>query len=844
MPNNFINQFPYSDFHEMNLDWILKTVKKVYNDMENFKASNEVTYEGLWNITHQYETNDIVLDQVRGYLMISIQPVPAGIDILNTDYWIPVSPFKIDTEFDADSYNAIANKTVTEKFNNVDQDISDLNTDVNNKYDDLNTKIQNEEFARIAADNDLSELISQTNTDLATETESRTAADTLLDQRVSSVSNALESEVTTRTQADTAINARIDNIVALPEGSTQGDAELMDIRVGYNGETYPSAGDAVRGQVEDLHKALLSERSDVLANKDSLRNSGNLVDVNALELGHYLNADGTIGTNASYAISDYIPINGNNIKGNWVWSALITSYCVYDSNFVFIRSVTGNTSANQQYTYTEGDAYLRANYRDAAVSTPYAYYGTGKYTYAPFTRGNVRSLKADIDENAADIDLIRTELTDLSTSDYKKVMSAYEGQIHGTGSTTFRGFATRYSYTGSIKKFTVYARFDGDDEVTVTAQIRSGDFSEVIAEKEITVAGSNKNQRLNVELDSDILLNGNFYVVVFADTGLVCSTPNESSSECTATGTGTTQNKYCMSASETLNWESCNTTYCLDVTLYRSGLMPADKVSHIIYIGNNPGCNYTNVQDALSDINDDTADNPYIFYIMPGTYETFTMYYTDNTRETIRSSVPRWISLIGLDVNNTIFFDNKGNYKYSPCEIFTNGVVENLTFIDRTDAEHHTQEIGRTFAYACHVDFGTCNVRFSNCKFYSNAGAAIGIGTWKDQLIEFYNCRFESDVDGTYGAGGHGAFFCHTATNAGARTNQRLRVHDCLAYATAQLNGSRLAVIAGSEGTYSYELQNFGSIGNLGPAVSLQAPDHDLLSKTCFNNVPNELNNL
>ena len=126
-PNNgFLNQFPYSDYHEMNLDWILKAVKKIYQDMEDFTASNEVTYEGIWNITHQYETNDIVLDQVRGYLMISIKPVPAGIDILNEDYWIPVSPFKIDVDFNDNSYNAIANKPVTDKFASVDAKISEL----------------------------------------------------------------------------------------------------------------------------------------------------------------------------------------------------------------------------------------------------------------------------------------------------------------------------------------------------------------------------------------------------------------------------------------------------------------------------------------------------------------------------------------------------------------------------------------------------------------------------------------------------------------------------------------------------------------------------------------------
>ena len=86
------DQFPYTNFHELNLDWILQALKELEHTIDQFVAINALKYADpiQWDITSQYEKNTIVIDPQTGTAYISVEPVPIGVALTNPDYWTVV----------------------------------------------------------------------------------------------------------------------------------------------------------------------------------------------------------------------------------------------------------------------------------------------------------------------------------------------------------------------------------------------------------------------------------------------------------------------------------------------------------------------------------------------------------------------------------------------------------------------------------------------------------------------------------------------------------------------------------------------------------------------------------
>lgn len=213
-------------------------------------------------------------------------------------------------------------------------------------------------------------------------------------ERIDDVYNDLEEERQRISELNTELEVerqRINTLTSLPSGSTSGDAELIDIRVGADGNTYSSAGDSVRSQINNCVGKYIK----------------NIINFDTSEVNKYIStSSGYIADGSGYETTDFIPIKaGQSISV----SPRCRKFLAYNSSKSAISSTYQNDEQTN-YTFTASeDGYVRLTYEEVDKDIIQIEYGDQITKYVP-------PLKYLIEDNVYMSDTLYNEVKDLLTN--------------------------------------------------------------------------------------------------------------------------------------------------------------------------------------------------------------------------------------------------------------------------------------------------------------------------------------------------------------------------------------------------------------------------------------------
>ena len=166
---------------------------------------------------------------------------------------------------------------------------------------------------------------------------------------------------------------RIDNLVTLKAGSTTGDAELIDGRVGADGVTYANIGSSIRGQFSNYQKKL----DDLYTTKPGK----NLFDKSKLKRGYWHNGSEQENANMGYYETDLFKAGKTYIlSGN---QAHVFMDCYNENTQIELKELFENST----YTIPENTThvFLSIFINDGKEQTAQIEEGTEKTDYEEYT---------------------------------------------------------------------------------------------------------------------------------------------------------------------------------------------------------------------------------------------------------------------------------------------------------------------------------------------------------------------------------------------------------------------------------------------------------------------------